>query len=101
VVREPEPPSPLPASKRLADLRKRAKRLTNHKEAGDVMRRMLLDLGIEPWPPAWDLRWHVWIRRYGDERAREVLEIFYEALETRAEEIKAERAAGEQEKERG
>ena len=101
MVREPEPPSPLPAAARLADLRKRTKRLTNHKEVGDVMRRMLLDLGIEPWPPAWDLRWQVWIRRHGDERAREVLEIFYEELEKRVEKIEANRVADERRRERG
>jgi hypothetical protein len=93
VVREPERPSPLPAAKRLADLRERARRLASHKEVGDMLRQVFLDCGVEPWPPAWNLHWEIWIRRYGDDRAREVLTFFYEALERRGEEIKAKRAA--------
>ena len=89
--------NPLPAAARLADLRKRARRLANHKEVGDTMRQILVDCGIEPWPPAWDFHRREWIRGYGDERAREVLDIFFEALEKRGEEIKAKRAAAGQE----
>ena len=93
--------NPLPAAARLADLRKRARRLANHKEVGDSMRQILVDCGIEPWPPAWDLHRREWIKGYGDDRAREVLDIFYEALEKRAEKIKSKRAVAEREEERG
>jgi hypothetical protein len=91
-----QPPSPLPAAARLADLRKRAQRLLSHKEAGDTLRQFLVDCGVEPWPPAWDFCWERWIRRYGDDRTREVLDIFYAALQKRAEEIKARQAAAEE-----
>jgi hypothetical protein len=96
-VKPPTPPSPLPAAARLADLRGRARRLASHKEVGDTVRRLFVDCGVEPWPPVWDLHWEVWIKRFGDERAREVLEIFHQAVEKRWETIKAKRAAAEQE----
>lgn len=96
MVKAPQPPSPLPAVARIADLHERLKRLASHKEVGDTMRQILVDCGVEPWPLAWDFCWERWIERHGDDRAREALAIFHEALEERWEKIKAERAAAEQ-----
>ena len=87
------PPSPLPATARLADLRRRTERLAHRKAVGQQMRAVLGKQGVAVWPPSWDLRWQEWIGTYGDEGARKMLDAFMQALRARVAQIEARNAA--------
>lgn len=92
-MKPPTPPSPLSAAARLAALRRRVDRLACRKKAGQQIRHFFIKLGIEAWPPSWDLRWHEWIGSYGDDEARRAADVFEQALRARAAQIEARNAA--------
>lgn len=64
----------------LAELRARCEQLAQLRSLGAQLRRWLLESDCPVWQPEQDHLWRSWIETHGDERAKELLLIFEQAV---------------------